>query len=28
MFEHSALRTEAVGRCWSLGRFLAWLADS
>jgi hypothetical protein len=28
LFEHSALRTEAVGRCWSQGRFLAWLADS
>jgi hypothetical protein len=28
VFEHSALRAEAVGRCWSQGRFLAWLADS
>jgi hypothetical protein len=28
VFEHSALRTEAVGRCWSQGRFLAWLAGS
>jgi hypothetical protein len=24
----SALRAEAVGRCWSKGRTLAWLADS
>ena len=24
----SALRAEAVGRCWSQGRLLAWLADS
>jgi hypothetical protein len=23
-----ALRAEAVGRCWSQGRLLAWLADS
>jgi hypothetical protein len=23
-----ALRAEAIGRCWSRGRFLAWLADS
>jgi hypothetical protein len=23
-----AARTEAVGRCWSRGRFVAWLADS
>jgi hypothetical protein len=22
-----ALRAEAIGRCWSQGRFLAWLAD-
>jgi hypothetical protein len=28
VFEHSTLRAEAVGRCWSQGRFLAWLADS
>jgi hypothetical protein len=27
-FGQSALRTEAVGRCWSQGRFLAWVADS
>ncbi|MGN6679621.1 MAG: DUF2332 domain-containing protein [Streptosporangiaceae bacterium] len=26
--EESALRAEAIGRCWSRGRFLAWLADS
>jgi hypothetical protein len=24
--EESALRAEAIGRCWSRGRFLAWLA--
>jgi hypothetical protein len=24
----SALRAEAIGRCWSRGRLLAWLADS
>jgi hypothetical protein len=28
MFDRSALRAEAIGRCWSQGRFLAWLADS
>jgi hypothetical protein len=28
MFDRSALRAEAVGRCWSQGRWLAWLADS
>jgi hypothetical protein len=27
-FEQSALRAEAVGRCWSQGRFMAWLAAS
>jgi hypothetical protein len=27
-FDHSALKAEAIGRCWSRGRFLAWLADS
>ena len=27
-FGRSALRAEAVGRCWSRGRMLAWLADS
>ncbi|MCW0216525.1 MAG: DUF2332 domain-containing protein [Pseudonocardia sp.] len=25
--DRSALRTEAVGRCWSRGRLLAWLAE-
>jgi len=24
---HSTLRAEAVGRCWSRGRLMAWLAD-
>ncbi len=28
VFGQSALRAEAVGRCWSRGRWLAWLADS
>ncbi|WP_433268282.1 DUF2332 domain-containing protein [Actinosynnema sp. CS-041913] len=28
VFEQSALRAEAVGRCWSQGRMLAWRADS
>src|SRR4051794_18464257 len=28
VFDRSALRAEAVGRCWSRGRFVAWLADS
>jgi hypothetical protein len=28
VFSQSALRTEAMGRCWSRGRLLAWLADS
>jgi hypothetical protein len=27
VIDHSTLRTEAVGRCWSQGRLLAWLAD-
>jgi hypothetical protein len=27
MFGRPAARTEALGRCWSRGRFLAWLAD-
>jgi hypothetical protein len=27
VFDSSALRAEAIGRCWSQGRFLAWLAD-
>jgi hypothetical protein len=28
MFGRSALPAEAIGRCWSQGRFMAWLADS
>ena len=28
VFDRSAVRTEAIGRCWSRGRFLAWLTDS
>jgi len=28
MFGRSVLRADALGRCWSQGRFLAWLADS
>jgi hypothetical protein len=28
VFDRSALRAEAVGRCWSQGRLLAWLAAS
>ena len=28
VFDQSTLRAEAIGRCWSQGRFLAWLADS
>jgi hypothetical protein len=27
LVEQSTLRTEAVGRCWSRGRLLSWLAD-
>jgi hypothetical protein len=26
--DRSSLRAEAVGRCWSRGRWLAWLAES
>ena len=26
--DRSALRAEAIGRCWSRGRWLAWLADA
>ncbi len=26
VFEQSALRAEAIGRCWSQGRMMAWLA--
>jgi hypothetical protein len=28
VLNRSALRAEAVGRCWLQGRFLAWLADT
>jgi hypothetical protein len=28
VFDRSALHAEAIDRCWSQGRFLAWLADS
>ena len=28
VFEHSALRAESIGRCWSRGRLLAWLTGS
>jgi hypothetical protein len=28
VFDRSAMHAEAIGRCWSQGRFLAWLADS
>jgi len=28
VLDHSTLRAVAVGRCWSRGRLLAWLADS
>jgi hypothetical protein len=28
VFDRSALRAEAIGRCWSQGRLLAWLAAS
>jgi hypothetical protein len=28
VFDRSALWAEAIGRCWSKGRLLAWLADS
>lgn len=28
VFGHSTLRADAVGRCWSRGRLMAWLADS
>jgi hypothetical protein len=27
VLDQSTLRTEAIGRCWSRGRWLAWLAD-
>jgi hypothetical protein len=28
VFDQSALHAEAIGRCWSQGRMLSWLADS
>jgi hypothetical protein len=28
VFDRSALRAEAIGRCWSQGRLLAWLAGT
>jgi hypothetical protein len=28
VFDSSAQRAEAIGRCWSQGRWLAWLTDS
>ena len=28
VFERSALSAEAIGRCWSQGRWLAWLAGT
>jgi hypothetical protein len=28
VFEHSALRATAVGRCWLRGEMLAWLAEA
>ena len=28
LFEHSTLRAEVLGRCWSRGRLMAWLAGS
>ncbi|WP_448640167.1 DUF2332 domain-containing protein [Geodermatophilus sp. URMC 63] len=28
VFDGPALRVEAIGRCWSRGRLLSWLADS
>lgn len=28
VFDRTALRAESIGRCWSRGRMLAWLADS
>ena len=27
LFDRSGRRAEALGRCWSKGRLLAWLAD-
>jgi hypothetical protein len=28
VLDRSALRAEAIGRCWSRGRWLSWLADA
>jgi hypothetical protein len=28
VFGHATLAADAVGRCWSRGRLLAWLADT
>jgi hypothetical protein len=28
VFDHTALRAEAIGRCWSRGRLLSWLSES
>jgi hypothetical protein len=28
VFHQSTLQTEAIGRCWSKGRFLSWLTES
>jgi hypothetical protein len=28
LFDHSSLRAESLGRCWSRGRLLSWLAGS
>jgi hypothetical protein len=28
VFDRSAVRAEALGRCWSKGRLLAWLAET
>ncbi|MEV6774530.1 DUF2332 domain-containing protein [Nocardia sp. NPDC051030] len=27
LFDHSTLRAESIGRCWSRGRMLSWLTD-
>jgi len=27
LFDRSAMHAEALGRCWSQGRLLSWLAD-
>jgi uncharacterized protein DUF2332 len=28
VFDRSVLRAEAIGRCWSQGRWLEWLVDA